>query len=375
MIVRNCRLIDMAGKWEESCDVEIRNGIFGRIGKDLPADGQEIFDANGRIVTPGFVDPHCMVGVRSQVFRFERNDADETTGPLQPQMRAIDAINLMDEGFAMLRSGGVTTAVTGPGTENLIGGTFAAIKTGGKGFSQRIVCEEIAYHFVLTNEPRQQYGKKGKSPATRMGSAALIREELMRAKLYRERSKSENKPMFDLGMESLMRVFDGMLVKFTAVSQTDIRTAVRIAEEFGLNYTVDVAYDALIMAEELKAHGTRCVIGSLYGGGVSADTRQRCLENGAVLEKSGLTYALMSGHPALNGELVPAYLALLHKYGMSRRAALEGMTIRAAEAIDLSARVGSIETGKDADLLVWSGDPLDYYSEIDLMLINGVKVK
>ncbi len=376
MMIKNCCLIDMAGRWKEICDIEIKNGVFTRIGKDLPCcDDEEIFDANGRIVTPGFVDPHCMVGVMNQVYRFERNDANEEAGPTLPQMRALDAINLADEGFDMMRSGGVTTAVTGPGNSNLIGGTFAAIKTGGGNFSSRIMKEEIAFHFVLTNDPRQHYGKKGKSPSTRMGSAALIREALNRAKIYYEGCKSEKKPGFDLKLHSLMRVFDGMLVKFTAVTETDIRTAIRIAEEFSLNYTIDVAYDALIMIDELRENKTRCIIGPLYGGGISADTEQRCLENAPVLENSGLDYALMGGHPMLNGGLVPAYLTLLHKFGMSQKAVLEGLSIKAAQSVGLDDQVGSIEVGKDADLLVWSGEPLDYYSEIDLMLIRGITVK
>ncbi|MEA4920094.1 MAG: amidohydrolase family protein [Clostridiaceae bacterium] len=374
MLIRDCLLIDMSGCFKEPRDIRIENGVFAEIGRGLePLESEEVIEAGGRIVTPGFVDPHCMVGLMNQVYRFDRNDANEESGPSVPQMRAIDAINLWDEGFEMMRLGGVTTAVTGPGGNNLIGGTYVAVKTGGESFESRVISTEAAFHFVLTSEPRQVFGKKGKSPSTRMGSAAIIRGELYKAKYYREKRQEDKKATFDIKYESLMRVFDGMLVKFSAISESDIRTAVRIAEEFGLNYTVDMAYDAAVMADWLIEHGTRCIIGSLYGGGPTAETSQRMLENGAVIEKSGLDYALMLGHPMFNGQLAPQYLTLLHKYGMSQKAALEGLTIKAARLAGIDSKVGSVESGKDADLLLWSGDPFDYYSDIDIMLIDGKK--
>ena len=375
MLIKNCCLIDMAENYKQPRDILIAGGTISKVGAALaPSDDGVVIDANGRIVTPGFVDPHCMVGVMNQIHRFERNDANEESGPSVPQMRALDAINLDDEGFVMMRAGGITTAVTGPGSNNLIGGTFAAIKTGGKNFGSRILVDELAFHFVLSSEPRNVFGKKGKSPSTRMGSAAVIREELIKARFYREQLASGKKPGFDMKLNSLMRVFDGMLVKFSAISEGDIRTAVRIAEEFGLNYTIDLAFDAIKMSKELAASNTRCIIGSLYGGGASVETSERKLENAAVLESLDFEYALMCGHPMLNGQLAPQYLTLLNKFGMSQKAALEGLTINAAKLAGIADRVGSIEPGKDADLLIWSGDPFDYYSDIDFMLIDGNQI-
>ena len=374
MLIQNASLYDMAGRFGEPADLRITDGKIAAVAPRLEALGdEEVFDAAGRIVTPGFIDAHSSVGLASQLYRFERADADETTDPVQPALRGVDALNFEDEGFDMLREGGVTCAVTGPGSANVIGGTFAAVKTGGRSAAGRILQAENAFHFVLSGAPRSQYGGKGKAPVTRMASAALIRDSLMKAKFYREK-REKGKGEFRLGMEALSRVFDGFPVKMTALSASDIRAAVRIAEEFGLNYTVDMAFEGVLMTEELKAHGTKVVTGDLYHGEGSVDTMEQKLENGPVWEKSGVEYCFGLCHPALNGAFAQAYLALLHKFGTGREAVLRGVTIDAARLCHIDDRVGSLEAGKDADLLVWSGDPLDYYSRIERMLIGGEPV-
>ena len=371
MLIQNACLYDMAGLWGEKRDIRVENGVIAAVAETLPAlPGEECFDAAGRIVMPGLIDAHSEVGLASQVFRFERNDADEDTDPVQLTLRAVDAVNFADEGFEMLRTGGVTTAVTGPGSKEVIGGSFTAVKTGGSRIADRILKEECAFAVSLTGAPRSAFGGKNKAPVTRMASAALVRENLRKARFYKEKTES-GKGEFQLGLESFSRVLDGMPVKFTALATSDIRDAVRIAEEFGLNYTVDSAYDGVKMFPELLAHGSRVVLGTLYGGGQNLDNLERKLENGPLWEKSGVDFCLNVGHPGLNGSLVLPYLALLHKFGMSREAILEGVTIKAARLCGIDGRVGSLEAGKDADLLVLSGDPLDYYTDIDMMMIGG----
>ncbi len=371
MLIRNASLYDMAGLWGEKRDLRIAEGKIAQVGPELaPLGDEEIYDAAGRPVTPGFIDAHSLAGMNSQIYRFERADADETSDPVQLTLRAVDALNLADEGFAMLRAGGVTTAVTGPGNSNVIGGTGTAVKTGGASVGKRILKTETAFYMSMGSGPRQTYGGKTKAPVTRMSSAALIRENLLKARLYKEK-QAEGKGDFQLGPDSLARVLDGFPVKFTAITQSDIRTSVRIAEEFGLRYTVDYAYEGVQMLDELKAHGTKIVVGSLYGGQTTQEMLEKKLENGPVWEKSGVDFCLGFCHPALNGELAQPYLALLHKFGMSREAVLKAVTVDAARLCGLEDRIGSLEPGKDADLTVWSGDPFDYYTEIALMLING----
>ena len=186
LIIRNCNLINMAGIYEEKKDLVVENGKILDICDNAVSKynvGHVSIDACGHYVTPGFVEPHCQLGVREQVFRFEGDDSDESTDPILPQLRALDAINPADEGFQMALAGGVTTAVTCPGDANLIGGTCAAIKTSGKTVSEMTMVPELAFHMCLTDDVRTTYSSK-RAPKTRLASAALIREALMKAKNY-----------------------------------------------------------------------------------------------------------------------------------------------------------------------------------------------
>lgn len=375
MIIKNGIVITMAGIVEAKKDIAVENGKIIAIQDYIaPAGEEEIIDAEGRIVMPGFVEPHTTLGLDNQVFRFDKADANEESDPILPQLRAIDAIDMDDEGFAMARAGGITSVVAGPGMSNLIGGTFCAFKTGGESFSERILREEVGFHFVLSSEPRKKYGAKKQSPDTRMGSAALIREILYKAHNYDMRIKSGEKPPFDMKLSSLSRVFNGMSVKFSAYQENDIRTAIRIGKEFNLNYTIDFCYDVLKIKNELKANDVRVIIGPLFGRGNSVEMQGKSLGLAKQLGETGLNYCLMTGHPSINGELAGVYLSLLHKNGMSRMDALRGLTIQSAKIAGIADRVGSLEIGKDADIVIWNGDPLDYYASVHTMLINGKRV-
>ena len=375
LIIKDCNLISMAGIYEEKKDLVIENGKITAIvddaqEKDYP--GAEIIDAKGQYVTPGLVEPHCQLGVVEQIYRFEGNDGDEIGGPILPQLRALDAINPEDEGFEMAIRGGITTAVTGPGNNNLIGGSCAAVKMKGKTVSDMVLKEEAAFQFVLGGGPKAAYGSK--SVKTRMAESAQIREALLKAQEYHRLVKAGKNPKFDMKSQSLMRVFDGMLVKFNAQQAYDIMTAVRIAEEFGLNYTVDKASEAYLITEELKAHGVKIVAGPSYGSKGTHEMRKRDSIIGAKLEKAGIAFAVSTGHPEMNAEFAMVQLAMMHKKGLSRKKALEAVTIEAAKLCGLEERVGSIEVGKDADIVIWDGEPLDYYTSPCCVLIDGQRV-
>ncbi len=375
MLIKNASLYDMAGLWGEKRDIRVEGGKIVKVGEGLRAKkGEEVFDAKGRPVTPGFVDAGNTAGINVQVHRFDRREANEQGNPIQAQMRALDAFYMYDEGLAQMKESGVTSMLSGPGSDNLIGGTYVAIKTDGGTFDSRVIKEEAAYKFVLTNDPRKLYGGKQKSPQTRMATGAMIRGELAKAKGYYD-AKASGKPQpFDMKTEMLARVFDGMLCKFYAISENDIRLAVRIAEEFGLNYTVDMAQDAFIMQDFLAEHNVRVCVGSLYGNTGGQESDEGKLDNAAKLNDAKFDWCMESNHPMLNGQVIQPYMCLLRKWGLEPEKILKAWTIKAAEFAGIADRVGSIEEGKDADILVWSGDPLDYYSNIDLMLIDGKKI-
>lgn len=378
LIIRNCNLINMAGIYEEKKDLVIKDEKIFDICDDAVSrydEGHISIDACGNYVTPGLVEPHCQLGVREQIYRFEGDDSNENTDPILPQLRALDAVNPTDEGFLMALAGGVTTAVTCPGNANLIGGTCAALKTAGKTVNEMVIVPELAFHMCLTDGVRSTYGGK-QAPKTRLASAALIREALEKAKRYHiqwaaaQANPAEKPPKFDMKLHSLMRVFDGMPVKFTAKRSQDMLTAIRIAEEFGLTYTLEHCVEAWKIPNELKAHNVRCVIGPSYGE-KNSENRYRDPTVGSVMENHCIPFSASTGHPEMNAELAMLHMTLMYKKGLSPLAALEAVTINAARFSGLDDRVGSLEPGKDADIVIWNGYPLDYYTSASTVLIGG----
>lgn len=375
MLIKNCSLIDGVDIFEEKKDIRIADGKIAEVADMLSAEsGEEVIDAAGAIVTPGFVEANCQVGVNSQVHRFEENDGDDAR-PVMPEMRAYDALNFGDEGFEMAVRAGVTCVVSGPGNENLIGGTCVAVKTAGEGMERRILEPEAAYRFVFTNAPRRKFGGKNKSPQTRMASAAMIRDILFKAREYARKEKAGEKQDYKMELAALARVFDGMPVQMVAMKANDIEAAVRIGEEFGLNYVLVMAYEALTACRDLQRKDFRFIVGPLYGMEFSAEAEAMDLDLGAKLEKEGIHAAITTGHPAMAIELVQTQLILMIDRGLTRREAIKGVTSYPAEYLGLSDRVGSIKPGKDADLVIWNGDPLDYYGSVAKVFINGQEVE
>lgn len=374
LIIKRCNLIDMVGIYEETRDIRVEDGKIVEIAKNIDPErykDAKIIDAENNFVTPGIVEPHSEMGVREQIYRHEGNDSNEVTDPILPQLRAIDAINPTDEGIKVARESGVTTVVAGPGDSNLIGGTFAAFKTYGSTVDKMIIEDEIAFKISLGNTPKKAYGSRDMMPKTRMASAAMIREAFIKAKEYHRQYHSENPPKFDMKMHSLMRIYDGMLVKFTAHQAYDIVTAIRLGEEFNLNYTVDKCSEAYLIADELKEFNTKFVIGPAYGGKRDHEIRNRDTIIGSAMEKNGLDFCISTGHPTVDISMTMVQTIMMHKKGLSRKTALEAMTINAANMVGLGDRIGSIEVGKDADIVIWNGEPLDYYTSPNTVIIDG----
>ncbi len=370
MIIKQAFIIDMNGLFKKTGDIRIQKGKISAIGPEIQEEpGEEVFDAAGAIVTPGFVEIHCRAGIQNQVTPVD-NDADDAE-PLGPCLRALDALDFSDEAFSMARRGGVTTLICCPGDGALIGGTCVAVKSGGTGYSERILKEEAAYQFVLSNEPRQRFGKKGRTPMTRMGSASLIRDILFKTLEYRKGVLGGKTKDYRLDLHSLMRVFDGMPVKFTAMQANDILTAIRIGDEFGLNYTVEGAYDALESCRQAERNDIRFAVGPLYGKGNGKQEKNRRIELGKELEDHGISAALTTWHPKMNLELFSYQMAMVRAKGMGEESVYQSVTKNPAEFMGIFDRVGSLETGKDADLLIWNGDPLSYRGNIRAMMIDG----
>ncbi len=373
MLIKNCMLIDGADIFEQKKDLRVEDKLIKEVADCLePMDGEEVYDAAGAIVTPGFVEASCQLGINSQIHRFEEQDANDVNA-IAPELRAYDALNFEDEGFEMALRGGVTTVVACPGNENLIGGSCVAVKTAGATVDSRIVCDEIAYRFVLTNGPRRKFGPKNQQPQTRLASAAMIRDILQKAQEYARKKKAGESQPYKMELEALSRVFDGMLVQMVAMKANDMETAIRIAEEFGLNYVLVMAYDAMIVMKDLARNDFKFVVGPLYGYDFTDESKNKEFKLGAELEAAGVPFAISTGHPELNLDLIQTQLILMQSKGMSREAVIKGATAYPAKYMGLDS-VGTLEPGKAADLVVWNGDPLEYSGYVEMMLIDGQKI-
>ena len=371
LVIKNGTLISMAGIYKEKYDVAVENGKIAKVEKEIvPGPEDTVIDAAGKLVTPGFIEPHCHLGIIDA----DGQDGNEMTGPIHPELRAYDALNFEDEGFSMALRAGVTTVVTGPGNGNLIGGTCAALKTAGASREKRIIKPEAAYRFVLTSGPRKRYGGKNRAPQTRLASAAMIRDILFKAKEYARKEKAGESQEFRLELAALSRVFDGMPVQMAAMKANDMETAVRIGEEFGLNYVLTMAYDASQVIRDLDRKDLRFIIGPLYGTSFSVEENGKSLSLGAELEKEGVHAAISTGHPEMNLEILSTQLILMTDRGLSRKEAIRGVTAYPAEYMGISSRVGTLEPGKDADLVIWDGDPLEYDGGVKRLFIDGEEI-
>ncbi len=374
LLIKNGNLITMAGLYEQTGDILIDDGKIVKVGHvgEIP-ESCEMIDAAGRTVTPGLVEAHCHMGLWGTACQ-EEMDGNESTSPALPGLRGLDAVNPEDATFDAALRHGITTVVTGPGSGNIIGGTFMAIKTAGEDADSRIIRQELAMKMALGENPKTNFGKRGMAPKTRMMNAAIMREQLFKAKEYYENYKVNGQKHdfpFDFHMHSLMRVFEGMRVKIHAHQADDIQTAIRIANEFGLRYSIEHCTEGYMIPEVLKKNNAQCLLGPTVGGKSKVEVRNRSFDAGRILEEAGITFALITDAPFVPIENQLLQVALYVKNGMSREMAIRSVTLNAAKITDIDTRVGSIEPGKDADVVIWDVEPLATMSQAGTVIIDG----
>ena len=320
-----------------------------------------VIDAQGRLVTPGCVDAHCHIGLDNEACGWEGMDYNEIVDPITPQMRAIDSINPMDEAFPNALKGGVTAACTGPGSANVVGGTFAAIKLHGKRVDKMIIKDPIAMKCAFGENPKRCYGQGGKkAPMTRMGTAALLRELLFKAKRYMEDKEAGKNPGFDMKLEAMIPVLKGQIpLKCHAHRADDILTSIRIAREFGLGITLDHCTDGALIADELAEEGLWAFVGPSLGSKTKIELTNKSFTTPAVLHEAGVPISIITDAPVIPLQYLPMCAGLAVKSGLDKEAAWRAITINPANATGIGDRVGSLEKGKDADVVIWLSDPLD----------------
>jgi imidazolonepropionase-like amidohydrolase len=360
--------------WEKQ-ELYIENGKIGKAGS--VHDGVQVLDVTGCYIMPGMVDAHCHIGLFDEAMGFEGEDGNEMTDPITPHMRAIDGMYPADRTFQEALEAGVTTAVTGPGSANVIGGQFAAIKTWGRTVEEMLLQAPVAMKVAFGENPKRIYNEQKKAPMTRMATAALLRETLYKALEYRDHLRAAQddpakRPEFDLALESLLPVINGQIpLKAHAHRVDDIMTAIRIAEEFGLGLTLDHCTEGHLIADILAKKGYPAIVGPSFGDRSKVELKNQTFDTPRILAEAGVKVALMTDAPVIPLKHLIMCAQFAVKYGMDPDEALRAITINPAEIIGLQERVGSLTPGKDADLVIFDRNPLDFHAQVLAVLVNG----
>jgi len=340
-----------------------------------------VYDVSGCHVIPGIIDAHCHIGMWEDGMGDEGADGNEISSPITPQLLAIDGLNPFDPCFDEAVAAGVTTVVTGPGSANVIGGQFAALKTYGETLEDRLIRSPIAMKAALGENPKNVYGGQKATPYTRMAIASLFRKAMVDAEEYRAELEAANgdpekKPERDLAMEALLPVLSGELpLKIHAHRADDILTGLRLAKEFGLKVSIDHCTEGHLIAKVLKeqtdALGAGVIVGPLLCDRSKIELRNLSYGATKILHDAGIDFALMTDHPVIPVQYLPVCAGLMVREGLDEETALACITKNAAKIVGLSDRIGRIVPGLDADIAVYNGHPFDYRAVCTMTMING----
>ncbi|NLJ40407.1 MAG: amidohydrolase [Clostridiales bacterium] len=382
VLIKNGKILTMNGKVYEKGDILIDGKLIFQVDENIEAPpGAEVIDAEGKWVMPGIIDAHCHIGMWEDGIGFEGADGNEATNPVTPSLRAIDAVNPEDTCFKEARENGITTVVTGPGSANVIGGQFAALKTFGRRVDDMILKEPLALKVAFGENPKRVYHGQKKAPSTRMATVAILRVHLVKGQEYKKRLEKgkddpDKMPERDLNMEILMKVLNKEIpLKAHAHRADDILTALRIAKEFDVDITLDHCTEGHRIMDFLIEEDAKAIVGPLFSDRSKVELKNMTFKAPGILSKAGLKIAMMTDHPVIPIQYLPVCAAIAVKEGMDEMEALKSITINAAEITGIADRVGSLEEGKDADIVIYDGDPLDVRSKTEWVFIDGYAVK
>lgn len=375
LLVKNGNVFTMENEICEKLDILLDDhGKIEKVDSCITGD-YEIIDATGCNVYPGIVEAHCHLGLQEASTREEGIDINETIDPITPHVRAIDGINIMDETVALANSYGITTVCAAPGSANVLGGQVCIYKTVGNCIDDAVLIANAAMKSAFGENPKRCY--KGSKIATRMGTAALMRETLMKAQRYMQlKEKAEDitkMPPFDMKMEAMIPVLKREIpLKAHAHRADDILTSIRIAKEFNVRMTLDHCTEGHLIADKVKESGFDAIVGPSLTHKTKFELQNKTFETPAILHKAGVKFALTTDSPVVPQEYLPMCAGLAVKSGLPEMEALKAITINAAEIIGVGDRVGSIKEGKDADLVICKGNILFTDSEVQYTITNGI---
>ena len=371
----------MAGRDIRDGYIRIQDGKIAEIGKRdekafHPESGERVIVARNGLVMPGLIEAHCHMGITEEKKGMEGDDCNETVNPVTPCLRAIDAINTMDAAFDDAVRAGITSAMIGPGSSNVVGGQFAFLKTKGRRADDLVVRAPAAMKVAFGENPKVNYSGQGKSPSTRMAIAAMLREELTKAFSYRDRKKkaSESGESFeeDFCLECWLPVLEREIPLKAHVHRVDdIFTAVRIAKEFGLKMTLDHCSEGHLIAEELAAEGFPAIVGPDLASRSKIEVQNMAFKTVGVLNQAGVMTAITTDHPVSLISSLPLCAGMAVKSGLSLEEGYKAITIHPAVICGVADRVGSLEVGKEADIAVFTGNPMEVFTRTLYTIIDG----
>lgn len=378
ILIKDGKILTMAGKIYEKGSILIKDGKIADIGEKLqysPEETDTVIEAKGLWVMPGIIEAHCHIGITEEKKGEEDDDCNESTMPITPYLRALDAVNPMDAAFHNAIQAGITSVMVGPGSTNIVGGQFLFLKTHGRIIEDMIVKEPAAMKVAFGENPKRSYKDLNKPPASRMTIAALLREELFNAVTYRkkkEQAKGEEGFEEDFRLEAWLPVLNREIpLKAHVHRADDILTAIRIAKEFNLKLTLDHCSEGHLIADEIYQSGYPAIIGPGMSCRNKLEIKNVDFKTPGVLVKSGVKVAITTDHPVTLIQYLPICAGLAAKEGLGVEEGLKAITINAAEICQVADRVGSLEKGKDADIAVFTGNPMEVFTHTVYTIING----
>jgi imidazolonepropionase-like amidohydrolase len=383
LLIINAKIYTMEGRTIDNGWLSTSGSKIAGLGDmDCVPDGEADYDAQGGVLMPGLVDAHTHLGMWEDSLGFEGDDGNEETDPATPQLSAADAVNPRDRCFDEALAAGVTTVVTGPGSANPVGGRMIAIKTCGHRVDDMLLKDPVSIKFALGENPKTVYHSRNEAPVTRMGTAAVIREQLLKTKRYidkLDRAKEDpdaDEPDFDYKCETLIPLLRREIqAHFHAHRADDIFTAIRIAKEFSLDYVIVHGTEGYQIADDLRAEGARVLSGPFLCDRSKPELRNQTPSAPGILSAAGVETAIITDHPVIPIQYLMLCASLAVREGMDREAALRAVTINPARIIGLDGRIGSLKAGKDADFAVYGGDPMAMTTHVKFVAVDGKRVK
>lgn len=380
LLIKNGKVVTMAEQDFENGYVLIDNGKITKVGKDIDFDESlaQVIDAKDCIVMPGLVESHCHIGITEEKKGFEGDDCNETMNPITPYLKALYAVNPMDSAFHSALNAGITSVMVGPGSSNIVGGQFVFMKTHGRLMDDLVVLEPAAMKIAFGENPKTSYFNKNMMPSTRMTISAMLREELYKAKLYYDKKlaaeKKGDKDNFetDFQKECWIPVLKKEIpLKAHVHRADDILNAIRIAKEFDLNLTLDHCTEGHLIAKEIKKSGFPAIIGPSLASRSKIEVQNMDFKTAGILQKEGVLVSIMTDHPVSRIQYLPICAGFAAKEGLGIKEGLKAITINAAKICNVSHRVGSLEAGKDGDVAIYDGNPMETFTKTIYTIING----